>query len=325
MNFSLPLQRMSSQAAVFPANGRSLAMAFFSVIIPTYNRAALLREALDSVFTQTLNDYEVIVVDDGSTDDTEAMVRNYPGKIQLLKQKNIGPGAARNAGVAAAVGEYVAFLDSDDLWFPWTLATYKTALDRCSQTSFVCGNCVKFSRNVELVQIRQTGMELERFPDYYSAWESNIWIGTCGTAIRRESFLKRGGYHNTCANAEDSDLWMNLGTEPGFVHLRSPLIFGYRETPGSVSSAGSKTYKGLQKMVTKEQNDGYPGGKHRGRERRQILTRHVRGATMGCLKSRDLRSAWWLYRESFWWHIGQGRIRFLTAFPLLCLKQMIAA
>lgn len=300
-------------------------MPFFSVIIPTHNRAALLREALDSVFAQTLTDSEVIVVDDGSTDSTEEIVQGCPGKIQFLKQQNLGPGAARNAGAAAAVGEYIAFLDSDDLWFPWTLATYKAAIDKCPHASFVSGDCVKFNYMAELAQIRQTRFNFESFQDYYSASAANIWIGTCGTAIRREAFLKGGGYHNTCHNAEDSDLWMNLGIEPGFVHLLSPLVFGYRETPGSVSSVGSKTSRGVQMMVTKERNDRYPGGESRRLERLEILTRHVRPASVGCLKDGSWREAWWLYRKSFGWHLEQGRLRFLTAFPLLALKRLISS
>jgi glycosyltransferase involved in cell wall biosynthesis len=93
----------------------------FSVIIPTYNRAALLCTALDSVFAQTFTDYEVIVVDDGSTDGTAAMVASYGGRVRYFQQQNKGPGAARNLGAQHATGEYLAFLDSDDLWFPWTL------------------------------------------------------------------------------------------------------------------------------------------------------------------------------------------------------------
>src|SRR5687767_3522938 len=100
-------------------------MPTFSVVIPTYNRTALLRRTLESVWRQTFTDFEVIVVDDGSTDGTVDYLRSLGGHVRWLTQPNSGPGAARNLGASVASAEYVAFLDSDDLWFPWTLQVYR--------------------------------------------------------------------------------------------------------------------------------------------------------------------------------------------------------
>jgi glycosyltransferase involved in cell wall biosynthesis len=88
-----------------------------SIVIPTYNRADLLRQALDSALRQTYQNIQIIVVDDGSTDDTAATVAAYNG-VTFISQKNAGPSAARNNGSKHAQGEYIAFLDSDDLWMP---------------------------------------------------------------------------------------------------------------------------------------------------------------------------------------------------------------
>lgn len=87
-----------------------------SVVIPTWNRATLLRRALDSVLAQTVQPAEIVVVDDGSTDDTAAVVASYGARVRLLRQANAGVAAARNAGIAAARHELIAFLDSDDWW-----------------------------------------------------------------------------------------------------------------------------------------------------------------------------------------------------------------
>jgi len=89
-----------------------------SVIIPTYNHSRFIKEAIDSVLGQSYNDFELIVVDDGSTDDTKAIAISYGDKIKYFYQGNKGRGAARNKGVSLASGEYIAFLDSDDIWFP---------------------------------------------------------------------------------------------------------------------------------------------------------------------------------------------------------------
>src|SRR4051794_5139151 len=102
----------------------------FSVIIPTYNRLQLLKEALDSVWRQTFTDYEVIVVDDGSTDGTRDYLESLGDKLRFFVQPRRGPGAARNLAAQHANGEYLAFLDSDDLWFPWTLATFAEVISR---------------------------------------------------------------------------------------------------------------------------------------------------------------------------------------------------
>src|SRR5258708_549681 len=96
--------------------------ALVSVVIPTWNRAALLGDALDSVFAQDYAPVQVIVVDDGSTDDTRSLVARYPC-VEYYQQQHAGSAAARNRGVAHARGDYVAFLDSDDVWLPGKLRT----------------------------------------------------------------------------------------------------------------------------------------------------------------------------------------------------------
>ena len=93
-----------------------------TVIIPTYNRDWIVKEAIDSVLEQDFNDYELIVVDDGSDDNTPAILRAYGNKITVLHQPNKGVSAARNRGIAAASGRLIAFLDSDDLWLPRKLS-----------------------------------------------------------------------------------------------------------------------------------------------------------------------------------------------------------
>lgn len=101
-----------------------------SVVIPTYNKPALLLKALDSVFAQALTDYEVIVVNDGSTDDTVLRLQPLADRLRLITQSNQGIGAARNRGIAEARGKYVALLDHDDWWLPEKLSTQVAFLER---------------------------------------------------------------------------------------------------------------------------------------------------------------------------------------------------
>ena len=116
---------------------------FFSTIIPTYNRAHLLEATLDSALAQEFDGHEVIVVDDGSTDETPDLLARYADRVCLLRQDQRGPGAARNLGIRRARGTYLTFLDSDDLWFPWTLATFERAIREHGSPSFLVGTEVE--------------------------------------------------------------------------------------------------------------------------------------------------------------------------------------
>ncbi len=114
-------------------------MPVVSVIIPTYNRADMLDEALRSVFAQTYKDFEVIVVDDGSTDHTRSVVDKYPHRVRYVHQENQGHALAKNTGIAAADGGYIAFLDDDDTWLPRKLELQMDVLENNPDVDLVYG------------------------------------------------------------------------------------------------------------------------------------------------------------------------------------------
>lgn len=134
-----------------------------SVIIPNYNYGRFLGAAIDGVLAQTYPNVEIIVVDDGSTDDSPAVLETYAGKVKVLKQKNQGVGAARNAGVKASNGEFVAFLDADDVWLDEKIAAQASELIDGEQFGMVtCG-------------VREFGVEGETLAEYTtgkSGWRS---------------------------------------------------------------------------------------------------------------------------------------------------------
>ena len=116
MNFSSKRLKMEEKSKIENAP-------LVSVIIPTYNRAEIIEEAVDSVLAQDYKDFELIVVDDGSTDNTSEVLATYGDDIRVLYQENKGVSAARNRGISEAAGKLIAFLDSDDLWMPQKLTT----------------------------------------------------------------------------------------------------------------------------------------------------------------------------------------------------------
>ena len=116
----------------------------FSVLIPTHNREEYVRQAIDSVLSQTFTDYEVFVIDDGSTDRTPELLRSYGHRIRALRQPNQGPEAARNRAAAQASGEYLAFLDSDDLLLPGALEAYDRIIRTLDSPPLMIGAMIYF-------------------------------------------------------------------------------------------------------------------------------------------------------------------------------------
>ena len=201
----------------------------FSVVIPSYNRSAWLVAALESVFAQTEPPFEIIVADDGSTDDTLAVLEKYAGRVKTLTQCNAGPAAARNLGIGAATGDYIAFLDSDDLWFPWTLALYREVIERHAQPAMIEGAHVEFDTEQGLpnsAASQLSTLNSQPAPDYLASPRVTLWPS--GTAIRTDVLKAAGGFTPHAFNAEDCDLWLRLGTERGFVHIAQPPVFAYR-------------------------------------------------------------------------------------------------
>ena len=135
----------------------------FSVVIPTYNRVHLLARTLESVWRQRFTDYEVVVVDDGSKDGTQAYLQGLGNKVWVIKQVNSGPGAARNIGVREAQGDYVAFFDSDDLWFTWTLDVFARAIQEHRCPHILGGKFVEFTDEAELLTVREEPCETSWF------------------------------------------------------------------------------------------------------------------------------------------------------------------
>ncbi|NVJ05898.1 glycosyltransferase family 2 protein [Myxococcus sp. AM001] len=287
----------------------------FSVIIPTYNRARLLEAALASVFAQEERDFEVLVVDDGSTDDTLETLARHGERVRVLRQRNAGPGAARNLGIQEARGTYVAFLDSDDLWFPWTLATYRRVLEAEAETSLVLGTAVPFSRAESLASVAHEPLQVLRFADYLASAEDRTPRTACVLAVRAEALRRVGGFTSLRISGEDYDLLYRLGTEPGFAWVRAPAVVGYRQHAGSTSTSLESGYQGTRYQLEQERLGRYPGGTARRRERLEMLLYSLRHVTHWLLSHRRVDLALDLYRRGLPLHLAAPRWRYMLGFP----------
>jgi hypothetical protein len=293
---------------------------FFSTIIPVHNRAPIIRETLDSVLAQASAEQEVIVVDDGSTDGTQAVLAEYADRIKVLHQANRGPGAARNLGASQASGRYLAFLDSDDLWFPWTLSSYSQTIIEHSFPDVVVGKPQLFQALADLSELEQAPLQSEVFPDYLAAGAEWRWWGASSFVVSAAALRDVEGFTNLWVNAEDADLMLRLGTRAGFVQIKAPCTFAYREHAGTAMSNLSRTFRGALNLIDSEKGRRYPGGAQRSRERWHILTRHLRPVSLDLLERREFRQAWTLYCASLRWQLACGRWRYLLGFPMRSIR-----
>jgi glycosyltransferase involved in cell wall biosynthesis len=127
-----------------------------SVIVPAYNRAEMIQDTIDSILNSGLDDFEIVVVDDGSTDSTPDVVRAMGSPVRYLRQANAGPAGARNTGFAASSGQFVAFLDSDDQWFPGAVRTLVKHLDDHDDIPFIFGDAMMGSPATGFVSFVET-------------------------------------------------------------------------------------------------------------------------------------------------------------------------
>jgi len=286
-----------------------------SVVVPAFNRLDMLRQALESVFRQTFRGFEVIVVDDGSTEDLSPLMTDYRDRATFLQQENAGPGAARNRGARAARGEYVAFLDSDDIWFPWTLAVFARLIREHNSPALVAGQVLPFTDETELNGVVEEPLQAEFFLDYLTTGRRGYSVGAGTSGFRRTEFLRWKGFVEDPVNAEDHDLVLRMGTAPGFVKLLRPRVLGYRQHANSLTADVRKTSAGVRHLVQQERRGAYPGGPSRAAERREIICRYVRPVVVACLRSGMRSDARRLYWATFGWHLRLGRWRFLLGVP----------
>ena len=215
-----------------------------SVIIPTYNSVDTLPRAIDSVLAQTRPADEIIVVNDGSTDDTESvMAQRYPParfpQVRYHYHANIGLAATRNAGAALSTGNILGLLDSDDEWEPTKLQRQLAVLEARPELAAVGCHRVR-------VKIDEAGTELWRRPSPHAdgavddiSFAQEIWSNRiCGATmlIRKDAFERHGGYDGSMRASEDHDLWLRmLGAGDQLAVLREALYIFY-DRPGSLRS-----------------------------------------------------------------------------------------
>jgi alpha-1,3-rhamnosyl/mannosyltransferase len=202
-----------------------------SVCIPTYNRERLLKETLDSVFAQTYKDFEVVIVDDGSTDGTKQMLEKYGYNVRYFWQENTGDAAARNKLIELARGKYISFLDSDDLLYPDALEKMVEAMPPDAEDVIVYGPYVAIDEQGNILRRRKKKLYSGRITEYLF---ENILIHSCGSLFPKKILVGAGGFDTRLAVCSDYDLWLRLSLKYDFIGLQKP-VFKRRRHSGNIS------------------------------------------------------------------------------------------
>lgn len=211
-----------------------------SVIIPSHNRAHLLPRCLDSVIAQDYPPLEIIVVDDGSTDSTRSMLPGSYPDIRLITQENKGVSAARNAGIRAAKGDWLAFLDSDDTWFPGKLGRQARAIETAPGNNIVHTDEIWIRNGIRVNPRRK-----------HKKYGGSIFryclplcvISPSSVMIHRRVFDRVGLFDETLPVCEDYDLWLRICARMPVSFVREPLITKY----GGHTDQLSTRYRGMDR------------------------------------------------------------------------------
>jgi glycosyltransferase involved in cell wall biosynthesis len=276
-----------------------------SVIVPVCKAETTIREAIASVDAQAFRDGEIIVVDDASPDRTAEIVRTEFPRVTLIGlPDNRGPAAARNAGIAKAGGEWIAFLDGDDAWLPWRLALQFDALRENPDAVLLCGGVSLFGEPAPGAPAAEAARRATRRVALEEFIDDNP-VPTSTVLARAETVRRVGGFDERFRGPEDIDLWMRMAAAGPVVKIELPLA-RYRERPGSLCMDQDRF---LPQIVAVYDKAFGPGGALAGRRRlhrRAIAGRYVSAAWSYLVCGRRGRALALLLRS---WRVWPRRLK----------------
>jgi glycosyltransferase involved in cell wall biosynthesis len=224
-----------------------------TVIIPAYNSENSLGQAVESVLSQNCESTEIIVVNDGSTDQTAEVTRSYKERIVYLEQSNAGQGAARNAGLKVATGEFIAFLDADDYWLPGFLeCCTRFLVEHPEAVAVNTGLIVRLQDGTELIKpalITEPDAPAEPFviDDFFSFWAEHDHVRTGSAVIRKSVIDKAGGQRADLRVSQDLEYWGYIATFGKWGYIPEPLWVGNSRSAACVQG-WLKKYKKRRKL-----------------------------------------------------------------------------
>lgn len=274
---------------------RSHPAPMFSIITPAYNSAAYIAETITAVLGQTFGGFELIIADDGSTDDTIEVVRKTAGgdrRIRIVDAPHGGPASARNAALAVARGRIIALLDSDDVWTPDYLAEQLKMIERCPGGGVVTANAINRGGDLDgrALWAATSGSRTLAVRDLILE-ENAVCIMS---VFRREVFERIGGFDPRFNGNEDYEFWLRAANAGfGIIQNLRPLGY-YRRRSGSVSSDEARTIEGIIRVLESVSSRHGPIERERGvieYKLAQLREELVRARLRASLSRRDAKNA----------------------------------
>jgi glycosyltransferase involved in cell wall biosynthesis len=277
------------------------------VIIPAYNAARTIEQTLDSVFAQTFQDLEAIVVDDGSTDETAALLARRQDRLRVVRKTNEGrPAAARNLGVKVSCGEYLAFVDADDTWHADKLALQVAMLDCDPAIGLVYTADATITASGDIVSVNPCPPGA-RGRIYDVLRVHNVMVGS-SVVVRRDAFDQAGGFDEGLTSIENWDLWIRIARRWTIECIDQPLTF-YRMHDGNRSGSVQLRRQNIFRVLEKHHDaaDHSPEGRRIRRDAyfhayfnvlgRAYFSRHeIRMARQALLRAVLLKPRWEVLR-----------------------------
>ena len=228
---------------------------FFSVIMPLYNKAPYVERALKSVFAQSCTDWELIVVNDGSTDDSGVLADKFlqnKSNSKLINQSNAGVSTARNNGVAQAQGTYLCFLDADDWWAPTYLEEMRDLIEQYPQAGIYASAYYIVKNKTQ--RLARIGVDAEfgagiinYFKVYAKTLEMPVWTGA--TIIKKNIFIEQKGFKPNLKLGEDFDLWVRIAIDYPVAFVNKALAYYNQDVDVSNRAVNSRLYQCHEHML----------------------------------------------------------------------------
>ncbi len=266
-----------------------------SIIIPTHNRAYILPRAVESILKQTYSNWELIIVDDGSTDNTKEVVANYANPcIKYVFQKNAGQSAARNTGIRHSKGEWIAYLDSDDELTPLYMETMLRWINRYPKTLYLLSKCVRHMeiyKDGELVESYEDSINVPDILTVRDIFLRNYYLASVGFMHHRSILSKGISWDEKLQRSPDWDFFMQLGEcfPEEFFYVPEVLAV-YHRCIGKDGLSSNTTYKIMAEtfeyIYQKHKNDAFLEGQTWYPQRVEKYLRLYRESPNGLLKDR---------------------------------------
>jgi glycosyltransferase involved in cell wall biosynthesis len=291
-------------------------MPYFSIVIPVYNKEKFVSKTLRSVLEQTFSDFEIIVVNDGSTDESESKILSQKdSRIHYFTKVNEGVAVARNFGIEKANGEYICFLDADDYWFPNFLETmHRFTSELCEEKVFATAIAIETKNKTIPAQYSIAKKSEFEIVDFFNASQKECALWTSSVCIHKSVFDKVGTFDPKIKHGEDTEMWIRIG-------LEFPIVFIHQILARYVYDAESVS-RNSNYYFEHHTFEKYAETEKKNPELKKYMDLNRFSAVIKCHLNGDWKTAQEIYSEIDLKNLSKKK-RILLELPPIMLKPLI--